>query len=181
VLEGDLVHLVARTAQGDQRSFKILYDQTAPRLHAAANIILRDKQLAEDVMQEAYVQVWHRAADYHSERGQVATWLLSILRYRAIDTLRKLKPTRGLGDADLNAVDEDTSAHPYSLALADEDAHRLGECLHSLAVSQRASITLAYFQGLTHQELAERLSTPIGTVKSRIRRGLTRLRECLEQ
>lgn len=181
MVEGDLVRLVARTAQGDQRSFKQLYEHTAPRLYAAASALLSDKHLAEDVVQEAYVQIWRRAADYHSERGQVSTWLLSILRYRAIDALRKLKPSQDLDNIDYENVDQASEPQPYSLALADEDAGRLGDCLHTLAGSQRASITLAYFQGLTHQELSERLATPIGTVKSRIRRGLTRLRECLDQ
>ena len=175
-----MVYLVVRTAQGDQRTFKQLYDLTAPRLFAVARAIVKERQLAEDVLQEAYVQVWHRSGDYHVERGKVITWLISILRYRAIDATRRRKTVQSTPVEELEMVAEESASQPDFFALASEDAQALRDCLDSLTGSQRTSITLAYFQGLTHYELSRHLTIPIGTAKSRIRRGLARLKECLE-
>lgn len=154
---------------------------------------MRSQSTADDVLQDAFVQVWHRAADYHSERGNVLAWLSAIVRYRAIDALRKQRhdaPIDGnwqTASADIDAIatgDDDNdspggSAGPLSSAMAADDSRFLKRCLSRLSDSQKQSVALAFFHGMTHQELSESLALPLGTIKSRLRRGLQRLKECL--
>ncbi len=190
-----LKQLLRATAQGDARAFKSLYDETSPRLHAVALTLMRDSGLAEDVLQDAFVQVWHRAGDFHAERGGVFTWLTTIVRYRAIDMLRKRGHDRSSGktppiDVDPADIDylqnnnaEDGDARqpgPLAGAISSEENLRLRNCIDRLSVNQQRSVTLAFFRGFTHQELADTLSEPLGTIKSRLRRSLVRLKECLE-
>ena len=178
--EDRLIGLIARTASGSHEAFQTLYERTSPRLFAIALGIVKENQLAEDVLQEAFVQIWHRAGDYHRERGKVITWLSSILRYRAIDNIRRFGTNPPDDNADGRIVPNDGQDQTVLALSAGQDAGRLDDCLGTLTESQRLSITLAYYRGLTHEELAGHLETPIGTVKSRIRRGLARLKECLE-
>ena len=188
-----LKQLVRQTAQGDARAFKALYDATAPRLHAVALTLMRDTGLAEDVLQDAFVQVWHRAGEFHAERGAVTTWLTTIVRYRAIDLLRKGGrdgpggKTAPVDPADLDFLQSDeggagggSEPGPLAGAIASEEQSKLRECLDRLSNNQQTSVSLAFFRGLTHQELADCLAEPLGTVKSRLRRSLLRLKECLE-
>ncbi|MCZ6887270.1 MAG: sigma-70 family RNA polymerase sigma factor [Gammaproteobacteria bacterium] len=175
--ESTLLDLLAKTALRDRAAFKRLYDSTAPRLFAVARNVLHEPTLAEDALQDAFVQVWHRATDYHAERGTVMTWLTTIVRYRAIDVSRRQRrDTSSFGDSET----ADPSTEPDLLAESLEHATELRDCLQRLSASQQHSITLAFFEGLTHEEVAQRVGTPMGTIKSRIRRGLSRLRECLE-
>ena len=180
-----LARLLRDTAAADSRAFRRLYDETSPRLYALALKLTRSATAAEDVLQEAFVQVWHRAADYHAQRGSVMAWLSSIVRYRAIDMLRKRRNDEPL---DQSAIDsaaaelgrvEPGADNPISTAIATEDSAYLQECLSRLSNSQQQSIALAFFHGLTHRELAERLLLPLGTIKSRLRRSLQKLKECL--
>ena len=106
-----LKQLLGATAHGDAIAFKTLYDQTSPRLHAVALTIMRDSDLAEDVLQDAFVQVWHRASDFHADRGSVLTWLTTIVRYRAIDLLRKRGRDGSSGTA--NPIDIDPATIDY--------------------------------------------------------------------
>ena len=187
--------LLRATAQGDAQAFKSLYDETSPRLHAVALAMMRDSGLAEDVLQDAFVQVWHRASDYHGERGSVFTWLTTIVRYRAIDMLRKRGHDGANGktrpiDVDPAEIDllqrghdgsDDTSElGPLAGAISSEENTRLYDCINRLSDNQQRSIALAFFRGFTHQELADSLAEPLGTIKSRLRRSLLRLKECLE-
>lgn len=177
--EPDLLNLLARTAQRDAQAFKELYDHTAPQLNAIALRILKQQTLAEDALQDTYIQIWHRAEDYHADRGSVMAWLTGIMRYRAIDLLRR---NPGDGASAHSATEtEDPDPQPDTFAAAKEASHTLHDCLARLSDSQRQSISLAYFEGLTHQELAARTGAPLGSVKSRIRRALQRLRECLRE
>ncbi|MDI1301838.1 MAG: sigma-70 family RNA polymerase sigma factor [bacterium] len=178
----DLAPLVYRTALGDQRAFEQLYRQTSSRLYGVALILLRRRDLAEEVLQEAYIKIWHAAGSYQPERGTVSTWLSTIVRRSAIDRLR-----RNRNDAlvqqepeDRDVVDEDTPG-PLQQLLADADGMRLSRCLEHLDERQRESLRLAFFQGLTHSELAARLEAPLGTVKAWIRRGLDKLKGCLHE
>lgn len=168
--EAELVTWLARTGQGDRAAFRDLYDRCAGLLLAVALRLLRDRSRAEDVLQDAFVQIWHRAADYHRGRGTAMGWMVSIVRYRAIDLLRREQRHSGTEAGAPEAID-----FPEL-----EDSHDLADCMERLSGSQQQSIALAFFEGLTHEELSRRLASPMGTIKSRIRRALTRLRECLE-
>ncbi len=187
-----LARLLRDTAGGDAQAFERLYAITSPQLYAIALKMLRSSSTADDVLQDAFVQVWHRAGDYHTERGNVMAWLASIVRYRAIDVLRKNRhntPLDGTAieetttamqrfaeSAEQNEVDE---AEPMRSAMAVEDSDYIDQCMGRLSGSQKQSVALAFFHGLTHSELAECLAVPLGTIKSRLRRSLQRLRECL--
>ncbi len=191
-----LKQLLGASAHGDARAFKSLYDQTSPRLHAVALTIMRDSDLAEDVLQDAFVQVWHRASEFHADRGSVLTWLTTIVRYRGIDLLRKRHRNGPPGNSstidadpatldylqDHSAEDDDDSARPGPLsnAITSEENSMLRDCIDRLSNNQQRSIALAFFRGFTHQELADCLAEPLGTIKSRLRRSLQRLKNCLE-
>ena len=191
-----LKQLLGATARGDAKAFKSLYDQTSSRLHAVALAIMRDSDLAEDVLQDAFVQVWHRASEYHADRGSVFTWLTTIVRYRGIDLLRKRGRDGSSGNSNTvdldpatidylqnhNAEDDGDNARPGPLASAitSEESSQLHDCIDRLSNNQQRSIALAFFRGFTHQELADCLAEPLGTIKSRLRRSLQRLKDCLE-
>lgn len=170
----ELESLLARTAMADRAAFHALYGATSPRVYGVLVAMLRDEEIAQDVLQDTYVKVWGRAGEYHADRGQVLSWIIAIARYRALDLLRASKRRSSF---------EQQAGEALSLALPQADAFSelLKECLERLADIQRRSILYAFVHGYTHEELAEREATPVGTVKSRIRRGLQRLRECLEQ
>lgn len=175
----DVAALIYQTALGDQRAFEQLYRQTSPQLFGIALAMLRRRDLAEDVLQEAYVKVWHSAASFQPERGSTAAWLGTIVRRCAIDRLRRRRlDGESLSDEAWAAIADDGPG-PLQNVMAEADARRLGKCLEHLDERQRESVALAFFHGLTHSELAERLSTPLGTVKAWVRRGLDKLRTCL--
>lgn len=179
IMAEDLAFLLYRTALGDQRAFEQLYRATSPRLYALALTLLRRRDQAEDALQEAFVSIWHSAASYNEAKGSVQTWLNVIVRHRCIDRLRR--EPRGqttLADEDWNHF-ESHDPEPLQQLLADADGRLLAQCLEGLDQRQRESIALAFFQGLTHSELAVHLGTPLGTVKAWVRRGLERLRGCL--
>lgn len=191
-----LKQLLRATAQGDADAFKSLYDQTSPRLLAVAHTMMRDADLAEDALQDAFIQVWHRAGEYHADRGSVFTWLTTIVRYRAIDLLRKSRrdrPTGKAGHIDVDPADidylqsgnatnddADSDRGPLARAITSEENSQLRDCVDRLSDEQQRSVALAFFRGFTHQELAECLAEPLGTIKSRLRRSLSRLKDCLE-
>jgi RNA polymerase sigma-70 factor (ECF subfamily) len=174
-----LARLLRGCAAGDREAFAELYRQTAPQLFGVALRILRQKERAEDVLQESFVAIWQRAADYDAAKGAPMTWLMTILRNRAIDALRR------------GASHPDQSAEPESVLLeipagAADSADRgmalraLQDCLAELERPQRHAMLMVYAYGLTQEELAARMATPLGTVKSWIRRSLMRLKKCLD-
>lgn len=177
----ELLPLLHRSARGDQSAFHRLYELTSGRLYAVALRLMRRTDLADEVMQEAYVRIWHNAGEYISDRGTVSTWMVSILRYRAIDRLRKLKREQIMEDAD-DYVDQltDDGMGPLQYIDAAADKKMLHGCLEELVETQKHSIALAFFDGLTHEQLSKHLNAPLGTVKSWIRRGLMLLRQCLD-
>lgn len=177
----DLAPLLYRTALGDQRAFEQLYRLSSPQLFGVALALLRRRDLAEEVLQESYVKVWHAAGSYQPERGTATTWLATIVRRSAIDRLRRHRnELPSLPEPDWDLV-EDDSPGPLERVLADADARRLARCLEHLDERQRESLRLAYFHGLTHTELADKLAAPLGTVKAWIRRGLEKLKGCLQE
>ena len=179
-----LAALLARIALGDQRAFAELYRLASPHLYAVAIRIVRDGALAEEMLQEAFVSVWHHAGTYDVAKSQPITWLTSIVRNRCLDWLRR----RDIDTEPLATNDDDAPAweppsdgpSPVDLLLAAADAQALRGCVDLLESGPRQAIALAFFQGLSHRELASHLREPLGTVKSWVRRGLATLRRCLD-
>ncbi|WP_347902395.1 sigma-70 family RNA polymerase sigma factor [Pseudomonas purpurea] len=173
-----LRQLLAQCSLGDRHAFETLYRSAAPRLHGVALRFMGRNDLAEEVLQESFVRIWNNASRYQAHLSAPMTWMINITRNQAIDQLRKHRD-RPLTDMEEQAlVDEAPSAH--ELLSNDRETSALNRCLNTLEGMQRQSITVAYFQGLTCSELAEYLAAPLGSVKSWIRRGMERLRRCLE-
>ena len=176
-----LMELLARTALSDQKAFAELYRATSPHLYAVALRILREAPVAEEALQESFVNVWHHARSYVAAKSQPLTWLTSIVRNRCLDQLRRREVETVTMD------DDDEASHvaaddptPLEQLLSGTDARAVGACVETLDAGQKQAIALAFFQGLSHAELARHLRQPLGTVKSWVRRGLERLRACLE-
>lgn len=171
-----LPELLARCALGDRQAFARLYRATSAKLFGVAVRILNDGR-AEEVVQEAYVKIWHHAGDYRPDKGAPMTWMASIVRNRALDLLRRANLETTLED-DMDWADD--APGPLELSLHGAEARALTQCLDQLDAAQREAVLLAFFHGLAHADLARRLRQPLGTVKSWIRRSLERLRKCLE-
>ncbi|HSE73824.1 MAG TPA: sigma-70 family RNA polymerase sigma factor [Dongiaceae bacterium] len=163
---------------GDREAFSGLYRLTSPQLFGLALRILRRRDWAEEAVQECFVTIWRRAGDYRPDLGPAMPWITVILRNKCLDRLRREKPLQPIEDPAADRADEGPS--PLEGAMAADDARRLKGCVDQLEEDQRTSIRLAYYEGLTHEQLAARLGAPLGTVKSWIRRGLQRLKRCLE-
>lgn len=178
-----LADLLARTALGDRAAFRMLYDTTAPRLFGIAVGLLRRRELAEEVLQESFVHIWHRAASYRPGAAQPISWLIAIVRNQALDRLRHSgrRPEDDLPEDD-DFVGDDAESHPDPLALLEQsvDALQVRTCLEDLQGSPRQCLALAFYRGLSHSEMARHLDAPLGSVKVWLRRGLERLRRCLE-
>lgn len=180
-----LAELLARTALADQTAFAELYRRTSSHLYAVALRILREPAAAEDVLQESFVSIWNHAGSYTASKSQPQTWLASIVRNRCLDRLRR----RDLDTVTLTRDDEDDTdidlpadgLSPVDMLIAGAEARSVHDCVQALEGGQKQAIALAFFQGLSHAELAARLRQPLGTVKSWIRRGLERLKPCLER
>lgn len=179
-----LADLIARTALADQQAFAALYRETSASLFGIALRIVRERALAEDLLQEAFVAIWSHAASYAPAKSQPMTWLIAIVRHRCLDSLRR----RALDTESLAREDDQPELDiasdepgPAELLLRGADEHSVRDCVERLEGGSKQAIALAFFQGLTHAELAAHLREPLGTVKSWVRRGLERLRGCLEQ
>jgi len=167
-----LIRLLTGIAAGDRDAFARLYRLTSPNLYAVALRILKDESHAQDCLQDAYLKIWQQAAAYDGGKAAVMTWLSVIVRHRALDMLRRRHEHHG------EAVDPDTlPAWPPTDPV---DRMALEKCLQALETRQRECLVRAYHEGLTHAELATHLSLPLGTVKTWIRRGLEKLRQCLQ-
>ena len=178
-----LAELLARTALSDQAAFADLYRLTASHLYGVAVRILREPAVAEDMLQEAFVRVWHHAGSYNAAKAKPQTWLTSIVRNRCLDQLRRREPDTVTMTRDENESEMEfpgPGPTPVELLLSGADAHSVRECVDGLDGGQKQAIALAFFQGLSHAELAVHLRQPLGTVKSWVRRGLERLKKCLE-
>jgi len=174
----DLATLLAQCSLGNRRAFETLYRTVAPRLHSVALRCMGRSDLAQDVVQESFVRIWHNASRYEAHVAAPLTWMITITRNLAIDQLRKHRELP-LSDLQQDALaDESPSAHEQLDSA--RAASALGHCLERLEGMQRQSITIAYFQGLSASELAHTRDAPLGSVKSWIRRGMERLRRCLE-
>lgn len=177
--QDELVALLARVAQHDREAFRSLYEQMAGRMFGVCQKLTGQPELAEEAVQDAFIRLWHNAGEYHSERGSPLNWMLTIARYRTLDLMRARKVRQTTGDEMLENV-AGATPDPLDASLQADGAEALTGCLEELSESQRDSILLSYYKGFTHEELSTALSTPIGTVKSWIRRGLMALKRCLE-
>jgi len=177
----DLAALLAATASGSRDGFAQLYGASRGKLFAVVLRILKRHDLAEEVLQDAFVTIWDRAGDFSPDKGAPMTWMATVVRHRAIDRLRRNRPEVSLDAAPEAIQVADEAPSPLANAIASADRRALQHCLDELEGEQKQSILLAYYNGLTHEEVAEKRGAPLGTVKSWIRRGLLRLKGCLEQ
>ena len=192
----DLARLLARTGLGDRAAFATLYDRTSGHLFAVVLRINRDRAQAEDILQEVFVKIWRAAQSFDAAQSQPLTWLTSIARNRAIDSLRRQQTqpqiqnfasTDGGGpggeapdEQDFHDTVADDAAGPMELLSQASEARALAQCMQVLNPQQRQCVALAFYDGLSHAEVAEQLRQPLGTVKSWVRRGLLALKSCLQ-
>jgi RNA polymerase sigma-70 factor (ECF subfamily) len=187
-----LAQLLARSALGDRDAFRRVYESSSGHLFAVILRIQRDRDLAEDLLQEVYVNAWKAAGSFDAQRAQPLTWLTQIARNKAIDSLRRaqaqprLESLHGDQDDDDDRPDAaerlaDDAPGPAALLERASDARQLGHCMQGLSAQQRQSVALAFFDGLSHAEVADQLQQPLGTVKSWVRRALATLKTCLER
>jgi RNA polymerase sigma-70 factor, ECF subfamily len=173
---GSLAGLLGCVAAGDRAAFRRLYDLVAPRLFGVALRIVGERGLAADALQDAFIQVLNQSARFDPARGSAEAWLVSLVRYRALDIVRgRRREVLGFEPAEAPLEEPDALA----LLSADEEGAALRTCLEALAAERRRLIELAFIDGFSQAELAARFRLPLGTVKSSIRRGLLKLRECL--
>lgn len=179
----ELMLLIERVGQRDEAALRQLYDQTSPRLFGLAMRVVRQREWAEDVLQEAFLGIWRAAGDYRASLSPPMAWLGLIVRSRALDLLRRRTADRSRVTDEFDDVMAETLASdaptPESLADASEQAFALHQCLAQLEGRQREVVSLAYLRDLSHGDLADQLKLPLGTVKTWIRRGLEKLRECM--
>jgi RNA polymerase sigma-70 factor (ECF subfamily) len=177
----DTRSLIRGIAQGDEAAFAQLYDETSRLVYGLVLRIVREPATAEEVSLEVYMQVWRTAATYDTERGSVTAWLATAARSRALDWMRS-KQARlyrdGQGMEDLPEL-MDVRVNPEQSLAQTQQATFVRQAMNALPSEQRIALDLGFYSGLTHSEIAERLNLPLGTVKSRIRMGMTKLREML--
>ncbi|MEW8626211.1 MAG: sigma-70 family RNA polymerase sigma factor [Candidatus Thiodiazotropha sp.] len=176
----ELEALLAACALNDRKAFARLYRMTSAKLYGVVLRILVRDEWAQDCLQDAYIKIWNNADSYRAYLAAPLTWMSTIARNQALDLLRKRK--REVMESDDKALPEQVDGAPLPLdGLTNSDeGRRLEKCLGELKDQQRQVVVLAYFKGLTHDELASHTDTPLGTVKTWIRRGLNQLRRCLE-
>lgn len=175
----ELVPLMQAVAAGDRTALADLYGRTSGKLYGICVRLLGNEPEAEEVLQDVYLTVWNKAASFDRNKASPITWLAVLARNKSIDRLRRPRsPTTSMDDAP-DVADERPSA--LEVLEQDEDQARLARCLEELEQQQQSSIRAAFLDGATYPQLAEREQVPLGTMKSWIRRGLIRLRGCLEQ
>ena len=181
--DAELMALIDRVGHRDQTALRLLYDRTAPKLFGLALRVVRQRELAEDVVQEAFMTIWRIAGDYRATLSPPMAWMGLIVRSRALDLLRKRTADRAQLTQEFDQIMEDTmqsdAPDPSATAGASEQALALHQCLSQLEGRQREVVSLAYLRDLSHSEMAEQLQLPLGTVKTWIRRGLEKLRGCM--
>lgn len=173
--------LLLAVADGDQAAFERLYQLTSPRVFGAMLALLKRRDWAEEVVQEAYVRAWRNAKSYQAERGAAVTWIIAIARNAALDRMRKHRREILTDDLPTGEAPPEPVGNAIDDALRHDRAKTIITCLDKLDDGPRRAIILAYLYGYSHEELANTLDVPLGTAKSWIRRGLARLGKCLER
>jgi RNA polymerase sigma-70 factor (ECF subfamily) len=180
-MEDNCNELLLRCAQRDNIAFRKLYEVTSPRLYSVALRLLKKESLAEEILQEAFIKIWNSAGSYRVEKGKAITWMATITRNKALDKLRALKTRPQETETQYEGLDFiSKDVQPDRLTGMDEELKQLINCLDELQPEQKECILMSYYYGHTHQELSDKLDRPLGTVKAWIRRGLAKLKLCLE-
>jgi len=175
----DLAELLRRSGRGDRDAFTTLYDATSSRVFGLAVRVVRDPAQAEEVAQEAFLEIWKTSGRFDADRGSPLGWLLTIVHRKAVDRVRSAEASTRRDNSyhsQNQPVAHDATAEAAHASL---DAHRVRTALKSLTSIQREALELAYFGGYTHTEVATMLDLPVGTAKTRIRDGLIRLRDTM--
>ena len=173
--------LLRRIAKGDHSAFAGLYDRVAGILFSNAIHMLGDRREAEEVVQDVFLQIWHKAATFESELGSPLSWMLAITRNRCIDRLRSRQRRARMFDeaVEQTEIEAEASGSTFAHAFSPEEMAAVRHAVASLPADQRQAIAMAFFGAMTHQEIADALQEPLGTVKARIRRGMLKLRDSL--
>jgi RNA polymerase sigma-70 factor, ECF subfamily len=174
----DLDVLLAQVARGDSHAFERLYDEVSASVFGLARRVVRDPTRAEDVTQEVFLEVWRKAPRYDRDRGTAKTWIMTIAHRRSVDAVRRNESHKRQDHH--GAPDEVSHDEPADAVIAAEEHGAVRECLDTLTDLQLESVRLAYFNGYTYNEVAALLERPLPTIKTRMRDGLIRLRDCLE-
>ena len=176
------IELIQRIANGDQAAFAALYDRLSPILYSMALRMMNDASEAEDVLQDGFVYIWQRANTFDASRGSPISWAITIVRHKAIDRLRvrlrgeRLRERASASPELASDKDDQSALEPFLR----ERRAQVKSALTQLPGEQREALQLAFFSGLTHQQIAAKIAAPLGTVKARIRRGLLQLRQLLQ-
>ena len=173
------VHLIRQVAKQDRNAFSQLYDRCSSLVFSLALRMLKGRSDAEDLLQEVFVQIWRQAANYSEERGSPEAWIINITRSRAIDKLRSIRRMERSFVLTEDPARAESSENVESLAAESETRMTMNSALANLPEAQRKVLELAYFDGLTQTEIATRLAEPLGTIKTRMRSGIQRLREMI--
>jgi RNA polymerase sigma-70 factor (ECF subfamily) len=180
----ELNNLLARCALRDEKALEALYAKASSRLYALALGVVKQREWAEEVLQDAFIKIWSHADRFSADKSSAMTWMSTIVRNRAVDKVREFSRNPLLQDKMLADVDETPlmaeTPGPADLALMSHDLKSLWNCLGTLEQEQKQVILMSYYHGYSHQELSAKLTVPLGTVKGWIRRGLEKLRMCLE-
>ncbi|MBO6580965.1 MAG: sigma-70 family RNA polymerase sigma factor [Thalassospira sp.] len=173
----DLENLLRQSIEGNTDAFEQLYNATSAKLFGIVLRILRNRAESEDALQDIYVRIWQKAGDFEPGRASIITWMATIARNRAIDIVRRQRPEADIEDADIDTLISSDSAFDQ-MAVADE-MRQLDHCLNDLEDDRQQIVKLAYLEGWSRAELAERFAQPVGTIKTWLHRSLRQLKECL--
>lgn len=180
--DDELPGLIARMAAGDQRALERLYDLTVGKTYALALRIVRERGAAEEVVEDTYWQAWREAQRFDAARGRPLAWLLTICRSRALDALRRADPAQPTEEVErLQDAAAEPDADPLDLLQALQRGSAIRSALNELKPQARQLVALAFFRGLTHQEIADFCAMPLGTVKTTLHRACQQLKTCLSQ
>ena len=183
--DGTFIALIDRVALADEKALRELYELTSSKLYGVAVRVVTNREWAEDVLQEAFINIWRIAGDYKASLSPPMAWMALVVRSRGLDFLRRRASDRADKMQELDDVISDTiegdSPNPMDAAMASEQARLLHHCMGQLNNKQREVVSLAYLRDLSHGELADQLKLPLGTVKTWIRRGLEQLRGCMSK
>ncbi len=174
----DVDDLMRQAARGDSQAFEMLYDELSPAVYGLARRVVRDPARAEDVTQEVFLDVWRKATRFDVARGKAKTWIMTIAHRRAVDAVRRSEAQKRQDHQ--GAPDEVSHDEPADALIQAEEHGAVRDCLETLTDLQLESVRLAYFNGYTYGEVATLLDKPLPTIKTRMRDGLIRLRDCLE-
>ncbi|MFE5614387.1 ECF RNA polymerase sigma factor SigK [Streptomyces sp. NPDC056463] len=175
----DLAEVMEQVARGDKQAFSVLYDAVASTVFGIVLRVVRDRAQSEEVAQEVMIELWRQAVRYRPEAGSVTTWVATIAHRRAVDRVRSAQAAADREQAQA-ARDHHTAFDEVSEQVETRlESEQVRRCMRGLTELQRQAVTLAYYRGLTYREVAEALRTPLPTIKTRMRDGLIRLRDCM--